>query len=101
MPDHIHILLSIKPDIALSNLVRDIKANSSKWLKEQHAKYSDFSWQEGFGAFSYSKSQIDNVVNYILHQEEHHKNKTFKEEYVEFLRAFEIEFDNKYLFEFY
>ncbi len=101
MPDHIHILVSIKPDIALSNLVRDIKANSSKWLKEQHGKYSSFSWQEGFGGFSYSKSQIDNVVNYILNQEEHHRQKTFKEEYVEFLQAFEIEFDNKYLFEFY
>ena len=101
MSDHTHILVSIQPSIAISDLVRDIKANSSSWIKNKFHNLSSFAWQEGFGAFSYSKSQSQQVVNYILNQPEHHKKKTFKEEYIEFLNAFEIEFDNKYLFEFY
>jgi len=100
MPDHTHILVSIKPDIAISDLVRDIKSNSSSFIKEKNF-VKDFAWQQGFGAFSYSKSQAQNVVNYILNQPVHHKKKTFKEEYIEFLNAFEIEYDEKYLFEFY
>ena len=100
MPDHTHILVSIKPDIAISDLVRDIKANSSSFIKEKEF-VKDFSWQSGFGAFSYSKSQSKNVVDYILNQPEHHKKKTFKEEYIDFLQKFEIEYDEKYLFEFY
>jgi REP element-mobilizing transposase RayT len=100
MPDHTHILVSIKPDIAISDLVRDIKSNSSSFIKEKKFA-NEFAWQLGFGAFSYSKSQAQNVVNYILHQPEHHKKKTFREEYVEILEDFEIEFDEKYLFEFY
>lgn len=79
MPDHTDILLSIKPDIAISDLVRDIKANSSSFITEKNF-VKDFAWQTGFGAFSYSKSQAPNVVNYILHQPEHHKKKTFKQE---------------------
>jgi putative transposase len=100
MPDHIHILVSIKPDIAISDLVRDIKSNSSSFIKEKEF-VKDFSWQTGFGAFSYSKSQSLHVVDYILNQPQHHKKKTFKKEYVEFLEKFEIAYDEKYLFEFY
>jgi len=100
MPDHTHIFVSIKPDIAISDLVRDIKANSSSFIKEKHF-VKNFLWQTGFGAFSYSKSQASNVVDYILRQPEHHKKKTFKQEYIEFLQKFEIEYDDKYLFEFY
>lgn len=100
MPDHTHILVSMKPDLAVSDLARDIKANSSSFIKEKEF-IKDFSWQAGFGAFSYSKSQSLNVVDYILNQPQHHRKKTFKEEYVEFLQKFEIEYDDKYLFEFY
>ena len=100
MPDHTHILVSMKPDIAVSDLVRDIKSNSSTFIEEKDF-VKDFSWQTGFGAFSYSKSQSKKVVDYILNQPEHHKKKTFREEYVDFLEKFEIEYDEKYLFEFY
>ena len=100
MPDHTHVFVSIKPDIAISDLVRDIKANSSTFLK-QKIFVNNFSWQTGFGAFSYSKSQASNVVDYILKQPQHHKKKTFKQEYIEFLNKFEIEYDDQYLFEFY
>ena len=100
MPDHIHIFVSMKPDIAISDLVRDIKANSSTFIKDK-GFVKDFSWQTGFGAFSYSKSQAANVVNYILNQAHHHKKKSFKKEYIEFLQKFEIDYDEKYLFEFY
>lgn len=97
--DHIHILVSIKPNIAISDLVRDIKANSSKWINEKGFLNGKFQWQEGFGAFSYSQSQLDNVIAYINNQEIHHQNKTFKEEYIELLQKFNVEFDKKYLFE--
>ena len=97
MPDHIHILVGLQPNIAISDLVRDIKAGSSKFISDQKWLANKFSWQEGFGAFSYSKSQIDNVVKYILNQEEHHKKKSFKDEYLEFLKKFEIEYKEKYL----
>ena len=100
MPDHTHILVSIKPDIAISDLVRDIKANSSSFIKEKDF-VKNFSWQTGFGAFSYSKSQALNVVDYILNQPKHHAKKTFKQEYIEFLQKFEIEYNDEYLFEFY
>lgn len=99
MPDHLHLLTAIKPSIAISDLVRDVKASSSGFINEKKWVPGKFSWQEGFGAFSYSKSQLENVVSYILTQEEHHKKKTFKEEYIDFLNKFEIEYDRKYLFE--
>lgn len=101
MPDHTHILVSMKPDIAVSDLVRDIKSNSSSFVKEENWINSPFSWQEGFGAFSSSKSQSKDVVNYILNQPVHHRKTTFREEYLDFLRNYEIEYDEKYLFEFY
>ena len=99
MPDHTHLLIGLKPSISISDLVRDIKAGSSKFINDNHWVKGKFNWQEGFGAFSYSKSQIDNVIKYILNQREHHKKKTFKEEYIEFLKKFAIKYDEKYLFE--
>ena len=101
MPDHTHILVSMKPDMSISDLARDIKANSSSFIKEKKFLASTFSWQEGFGAFSYSKSQASNVVNYILTQPEHHQKITFKSEYMNLLKEFGIEYNEKYLFEFY
>jgi putative transposase len=101
MPDHVHLLVSIKPDIAISDLVRDIKANTTSFIKEKRFVNEAFSWQEGFGAFSYSKSQTEKVVNYILNQPIHHKKKSFREEYHEFLENYDIAFDEKYVFEFY
>ncbi len=97
--DHIHFLVSIKPDIALSDLVRDIKANSSKWINEKGFIKGKFQWQEGFGAFSYAQSQLDTVIAYINNQEQHHLKKTFKDEYMELLQKFNIEYNDKYLFE--
>ncbi len=99
MPDHIHMLIGLKPDCKLSDLVRDIKANSSKWINEKKYVKGKFEWQTGFGAFSVSQSQLKKVINYILNQENHHKKKTFREEYVEFLSAYEIDFNPEYLFE--
>ena len=99
MPDHVHILVSIGPTIALSDLVRDIKAGSSKFINEKRWMNEKFNWQEGYGAFSYSKSGVDSVVKYILNQEEHHKTKSFKNEYLDFLEKFQIDYDSKYLFE--
>lgn len=99
MPDHIHAFLGLKPSMAVSDLVRDIKNNSSKWINENKLIKGKFSWQEGYGAFSYAHSQIDSVYNYILNQEEHHRTKTFREEYVDFLKRFEVEYNEKYLFD--
>lgn len=99
MPDHIHILLGIKPTCTLSNLVRDIKANSSRFINEQRWIAGKFEWQQGFGAFSYSHSQLSNVIHYIQTQEDHHKIKSFREEYLEFLKLYDIEFKNEFIFE--
>ena len=99
MSDHVHILVGMKPNIALSDLVRDIKAGSSKFINENKWINGKFNWQEGYGGFSYSKSHLDNVIKYILNQEEHHKKQTFKEEYHSFLEKFKIEYNEKYLFE--
>ena len=101
MPDHVHLLVSMKPDLSVSDMVRDIKSNSSSFIKNKKWVNTFFSWQEGFGAFSYSKSQSHDVVNYILNQPQHHRKITFKEEYLEFLKKYEIEYNEKYLFEFY
>jgi putative transposase len=99
-PDHIHILIGLRPDTSISELVRDIKANSSRWMNEQEWMRSEFRWQEGFGAFSYSRSQLSHVIAYIQNQEQHHKKQTFREEYIALLEAFGIEFDERYLFDF-
>jgi putative transposase len=97
--DHVHLFIGLKPSMCLSDLVRDIKNNSTNFINDEKLIKGKFSWQEGFGAFSYSHSHIDNVYQYILKQEEHHHKKTFKEEYIEFLEKFEIEHDERYLFE--
>ena len=100
MPDHIHLFVGFKPVMSIADFVKEIKVesnefiNSKKWTKEK------FSWQEGYGVFSYSQSHIDAVVKYVLHQEEHHRKQTFKDEYKDFLEKFKIEYDEKYLFDF-
>lgn len=99
LPDHIHFLIGMKPDCALSDLVREIKKSSNAFIKENKFTKLKFQWQEGFGAFSYSHSQLDDVVGYIMNQKQHHKRKTFKEEYFELLTKFNIVFKNEYLFE--
>src|SRR6478609_6812986 len=101
MPDHIHAFVGFRPSMNISDLVRDIKNNSSNFVNDHKLVKGKFSWQEGYGAFSYSQSHIGKVYDYILNQEQHHKNETFREEYVSFLKKFEIEFDEKYLFEWY
>jgi putative transposase len=100
MYDHVHIFYSMKPNIDISETVKEIKRVSSVFLKEEHL-FQKFQWQNGYGAFSYSKSHIDRVIKYIINQKEHHKSKTFRMEFLEYLKFFEIEYDPKYLFEFH
>ena len=98
MADHIHILVGIRPKQSISDLMQDVKASSSKWINEKQLAQGRFEWQEGYGAFSYGKSQLKDVVAYINNQEEHHRIKTFKEEYIDFLQKFEVEYDEKFIF---
>jgi len=100
-PDHTHIFVSMHLEIAPSKLMEQVKSGSSKWLNSKNYILGKFEWQKGYGAFSYSKSQIDRVVKYILNQPEHHKKLTFKEEYLAFLEKFDVEYNPKYLFEWY
>jgi len=100
MPDHTHLLVGFKPSISISDLVRDIKAGSSKFINEQNWIQGKFNWQEGFGAFSYGHWDLDKVAKYVLNQKEHHTKKRFKEEYLELLKEFDISYDQKYLFDF-
>ena len=97
--DHVHVFVGLKPSMALSDLVRDVKNNSTNFINDNAWIRGRFSWQAGYGAFSYSHSQIENVYSYILNQEKHHYNQTFQEEYVDFLKKFEIEHNTKFLFE--
>lgn len=97
--DHAHVFLGLKPAMALSDLVRDVKNNSSNFINDHSWIKGKFNWQEGYGAFSYSHSQIETVYAYIQNQENHHQKQTFKEEYLDFLSKFEIEHDAKYLFD--
>ena len=98
MPDHIHILIGMRPNQSLSDLLQDIKGSSSKWINENRFLPTKFSWQEGYGAFSYSKSHLKNVTQYIHNQEIHHQHKSFIEEYKDILKKFKIEFDEKFIF---
>lgn len=98
MPDHVHILIGMRPTQSLSDLMRHIKQDSSKWINDNRLTGSHFAWQEGYGAFSYGKSQLPAVVKYIENQEEHHKKRSFLDEYRQFLDAFGIEYDDRYLF---
>ncbi len=97
--DHIHIFIGLNPKAALSDLVRDIKNNSTAFINKNNWVQGKFSWQTGFGAFSYSRSQIDNVIRYIQDQEKHHRERSFKAEYMELLKKFSIPFNTKYIFE--
>jgi putative transposase len=101
MPDHLHIFIGMKPDEPLSDLVRDVKRDSTNFVNQEIKPHGKFAWQEGFGAFSYSRSDIDAVVKYILHQEEHHRRKTFREEYEAFLKEYAVEYDTRYVFEYF
>jgi REP-associated tyrosine transposase len=100
IPNHIHFLIGMRPSCCLSDLVREIKKSTNSFINEHNLSKFNFSWQTGFGAFSYSHSQLDNVIAYIMSQKEHHKRNTFKEEYIELLDQFNIEYDDKYLFDF-
>jgi len=97
--DHIHVFFGLRPSVAVSDLIRDIKNNSSNFINKNNFVKSKFSWQEGHGSFSYAYSQIENVYNYILNQEQHHHKKSFRDEYIEFLEKFNVEYDNRYLFD--
>ncbi|NOZ33844.1 MAG: IS200/IS605 family transposase [Chlorobi bacterium] len=99
--DHVHIFFELHPTTSLSDIIRIVKTNSSKWINENNFTKGKFNWQKGYGAFSYSKSQRNNVIKYIMQQEKHHQKQTFREEYFELLEKFEIQFDSKYIFEFY
>lgn len=99
--DHVHVFFELKPDLKISDLMRMLKATSSKWINDNKLVLGKFQWQEGYGAFSYSRSQRDNVIDYILKQEEHHYSKTFREEYMDMLKKFAVEYKEEYVFEFY
>jgi REP element-mobilizing transposase RayT len=101
MPDHIHAFIGLNPSMAISDLVRDMKSNSSGFIKRKNFMRQQFCWQEGYGGFSYSASQVSDIYNYILHQKSHHQRRSFKDEYLEFLDTFEVPYDERYLFEFY
>lgn len=98
--DHIHILIGLKPSMALADLMRDVKADSANFINKKKWLHGRFSWQDGYGAFSYDHSQLDTVVRYIQNQEKHHRRRTFKHEYLALLRKFDIAFDAKYVFDF-
>lgn len=98
MPDHVHLLIGLRPDKALSDLIRDVKASSAKFVNEQNWLPGKFAWQEGFGAFSYSTSQLPSVIDYIERQQEHHAKRSFRDEYRLLLEKFEVLYEDKYLF---
>jgi REP element-mobilizing transposase RayT len=96
--DHVHCLFGLRPVVSVSELMKTAKAKSSKYINDNKLTESRFEWQEGYGVFSYGQSQVDGIYNYILNQEEHHKKKTFREEYLKFLKNFKIEYDERYVF---
>ena len=98
MPDHLHMFIGFQPVDHMSELIKVVKGESSKWIKERNLVNGRFRWQEGYGAFSYSRSHIDRVYHYIQNQKEHHNKKTFRQEYIELLEKFDIDYDEKYIF---
>jgi REP element-mobilizing transposase RayT len=98
MPDHVHILFGLRPSQSLSDLLQDVKGSSSKWINEKKFIKAKFSWQEGYGAFSYTKSDLPRIIQYIKNQEEHHKKKSFIQEYEDLLREFEVDYDERFVF---
>ena len=101
MPDHVHAFIGLRPSMSVSDLVRDIKNNSTNFINDRRLIRKKFLWQNGYGAFSYGQSQLDKIYNYILNQENHHNRRTFREEYTELLNKFEVKYEDKYLFEFF
>ena len=99
--DHVHVFFELNPNISISKVLQVIKSNSSKWINENHLVPERFEWQRGYGAFSYSRSQRDTVIKYIIEQENHHKKRSFRDEYLHLLKKNEIEFSEQYLFQFY
>ena len=99
--DHVHVFFEMHPSQALSDIVRDLKSISSKWINDNKFLPGNFRWQDGYGGFSYSRSQRDGVIKYIMNQEEHHRKVTFREEYLKMLKSFDVEFKEQYLFEFF
>ena len=98
MGDHVHVLFGFRPTQSLSDLMQQVKRNSSEWINKSRRVIGKFSWQEGYGAFSYGKSQVPNVIDYIKNQEKHHARQTFSEEYKKFLDKFEVDYNPKYIF---
>lgn len=98
MPDHIHFFVGLRPDIAISDLVREVKKASNKFINEKLNLGREFAWQDGYGAFSYCRSHVQTVINYIKNQKKHHMNEKFRDEYIAFLKEFEIDFNPDYLF---
>jgi len=98
MPDHTHVLIGLKPSVALSDVVRDVKNASTNFVNRNRWVAGRFSWQEGFGAFSYGHSQLTGIINYIKDQEQHHASRTFRQEYIQFLKKYEIDHDEKFIF---
>ncbi|MFY8036610.1 MAG: IS200/IS605 family transposase [Cyclobacteriaceae bacterium] len=101
MPDHIHILIGYRMTQLIPDLVENIKTSSNAWVKANKLSKFKFEWQKGYGAFSHSRSQLDSVIKYILNQEQHHKKKSFREEYLEMLKKYDVSFNNDYLFDFF
>jgi putative transposase len=97
--DHVHLFIGLKPSMAISDLIRDLKNNTTNFINEQKWISGKFFWQEGYGVFSYAHSQIETVYDYIHKQEEHHRKKTFREEYIDFLKKFQVPYDERFLFE--
>lgn len=100
MPDHTHMFVGFKPTILISNFVKEIKVESNEFINDKKWVNGKFSWQEGYGVFSYSHSHLDTVIKYVLNQEMHHQKKSFRQEYLELLKKFEVSFDEKYVFDF-
>jgi putative transposase len=101
MPDHVHIFIGYNPTESLSDLIREVKKSSSTWVKSNRYSPFKFEWQSGYGAFSHSRSQVDQVAKYVMNQKAHHQKSTFKEEYLKMLHDFEVEYDEQYLFDFF
>lgn len=99
MPDHLHLLIGLRPSQSIADLMREVKSRSSHFVNEEHLTGKKFAWQNGYGAFSYARSQVTTVINYILRQPEHHKKQSFKEEYLESLKKFEVDYKPEYLFD--
>jgi REP element-mobilizing transposase RayT len=99
--DHVHLFFELNPSERISDVVKAVKSNSSRWINEKQFIPGKFSWQEGYGGFSYSRSQRNDVIQYIMNQEEHHRRRSFREEYLDLLQKFEIDFNSDYLFDFY